>query len=118
VIDLSTLPEVYASRVVGDCMEPTIKDGATARFSKNESYGRGDIVCIWFQPNAAAEFGAPRALKRLSYALPPWVKGFPYADHPKSDVAAIVIFESDNPRRMYRVKCSDVAAIHKFIGCE
>lgn len=118
VADPATFPEAYSLRVAGDCMEPGIKHGAIAQFSTKETYGPGDIVCIWFQPDTAAKMGAPCALKRLRLALPPWVKGFPYKDHPNSDVAAIVVFESDNQRRTYSVKCSDVVAIHKFTGCQ
>jgi hypothetical protein len=117
-IDPATLPEQYALSVVGDCMMPTIKGGARAIFSKAEKYGPGDIVVIWFQPEHIKDGDAPCALKRLALAIPPWVKSFPYKDHPKSDVQAVVVFEQDNPRKAYSVKCSDVAAIHKFIGCQ
>ena len=76
------------------CMKPGIKHGAIAQFSTKETYGPGDIICIWFQPDAGAKIGVPCALKRLRLALPPWVKEVPYRDHPNSDVAAVVVFET------------------------
>ena len=117
VADPATFPEIYSLRVAGNCMEPGIQHGAIAMFSTKEAYAAGDVVCIWFQPDAVDKMGLRCALKRLRLALPPWVKGFPFQDNPKNDLAAMVVFESDNPRRTYQVKCSDVAAIHKFIGC-
>jgi hypothetical protein len=117
-IDPATLPEIYAMTVTGDCMEPAIRHGSRARFSTTETYKAGDIVCLWFTPSGAEKMGVPRALKRLRLALAPWVKGFPYKENPASEVAAVAVFESDNPRRTYSLRCSEIAAIHKFIGCE
>ena len=117
-VDPSALPDQYALTVVGSCMAPAIPHGARATFSKTEKYGQGDIVVIWFRPEFVKDGDAPCALKRLTLALPPWVKGFPYTDHPQSDVAAAIAFEQDSPRRTYSMKCRDVAAIHKFTGCQ
>ncbi len=117
-IDPAALPERYALTVVGDCMAPTIADGAAVQVSKSEKFAAGDIVVIWFRPELVKAGDAPCAVKRLSLALPPWVKSFPYKDHPGSNAAAAIIFEQDNPRRTYSMKCSDVVAIHKFIGCQ
>ena len=116
--DPATLPEKYALAVVGDCMAPAIADGTRATFSKAEKFAAGDIVVIWFRAEILKDGMAPCALKRLSLALPPWVKEFPYHDHPDSEVAAALLFEQDNPRITYSMKCSDVAAIHKFTGCQ
>ena len=116
--DPATLPEQYSLAVVGDCMAPAIADGARANFSKSEKFGAGDIVVIWFRPELIKDGMAPCALKRLRLALPPWVKGFPYHDHPNSEVAAALVFEQDNPRKTYSMNCRDVAAIHKFTGCQ
>ena len=33
-------------------------------------------------------------------------------------VAAMIVFEQDNPRQSYSMKCRDVAAIHKFVGVQ
>ena len=116
--DPATLPEKYALAVVGDCMEPAIANGARATFSKAERFAAGDIIVIWFRAEILKDGMAPCALKRLSLALPPSVKEFPYYDHPNSEVAAALVFEQDNPRITYSIKCSDVAAIHKFTGCQ
>jgi Peptidase S24-like len=116
--DPATLPERYALAVVGDCMEPAIADGAEAIFSKAEKFGPGDIVVIWYRPEILKDGMARCAVKRLTLAPPPWVKEFPYKDNPKSDVAAALVFEQDNPRQTYSMKCSDIAAVHKFTGCQ
>jgi hypothetical protein len=116
--DPATLPDRYALSVVGDCMEPTIADGARATFSRAETFEAGDIVVIWFRPEIIKDGMAACALKRLTLAPPPWVLSFPYQDNPKSDVGALLVFEQDNPRLTYSMKCSDIAAVHKFTGCQ
>jgi hypothetical protein len=116
-IDPAKLPEQYALAVVGDCMAPTIADGANIVVSKTEKYKPGDIVVIWFRPELVKAGCAPSAVKRLTLAIPPWVKSFPYKDHPGSNVSAALVIEQDNPRQTYSVPCSSVAAIHKFTGC-
>jgi hypothetical protein len=116
--DPATLPEQYALAVIGDCMEPAIANGAKATFSKAEKFGPGDIVVIWYRPEIIKDGMARCALKRLTLALPPWVKDFPYKDNPKSEAAAALVFEQDNPRQTYSMKCCDVAAVHKFTGCQ
>jgi hypothetical protein len=72
----------------------------------------------WCRSEILKEGMARCAVKRLTLAPPPWVKGFPYTDHPKSDVAAALVFEQDNPRLTYSMKCSDITAVHKFTGCQ
>ena len=58
----------------------------------------------------------PRAwLKRLQLNVPPWVK-FPYADRPESELLAALFVEQINPEQSYRMKCSDVIALHKAVG--
>jgi Peptidase S24-like len=116
--DPATLPKMYALSVIGDCMEPAIADGAEAIFSKAEKFGPGDIVVIWFRPEVVKAGMARCAMKRLTLAPPPWVTGFPYQDNPGSDVGALLVFEQDNPRLTYSMKCSDIAAVHKFTGCQ
>ncbi len=54
-------------------------------------------------------------VKRMVMNIPHWVK-FPYKDHPKSDVLALLMAEQMNPRRTFTIKCSDVLAVHKAIG--
>jgi hypothetical protein len=46
----------------------------------------------------------------------PWVKKFPYSDHPGSDVAALIMVEQINPPINYAIECRDILAIHKAIG--
>jgi hypothetical protein len=80
---------------------------------KSEKFGTGDVVCIWFR----SEFSPPGRhqawLKRVRLNVPPWVKKFPYNDHPESDVKAIMVVEQLNPPQCYSVPCDQILAIHK-----
>jgi hypothetical protein len=49
-------------------------------------------------------------------AAPPWVKKYPYNDHPESDVGAIIALEQMNPQTCYAVPCSRIYAIHKAVA--
>jgi hypothetical protein len=55
-------------------------------------------------------------LKRVRLNAPPWVKKFPYSDHPESDVKAIIVMEQLNPPGTYAVPCEHIHAIHKAVG--
>ena len=52
-------------------------------------------------------------IKRLVLGAPPWVKAFPYRDHPESDVHAVIVVEALNPKQQFAIKCSDLLAMHK-----
>ena len=115
-IDPTTLPDEYCLCLDGDCLEPIIPDRAAIWLNKSEAFGAGDIVCIWFR----AEFSPPGRhqawLKRIRFNVPPWVKKFPYNDHPESDVKAILVGEQSNPPRTYAVPCNQILTIHKAVG--
>jgi hypothetical protein len=93
-----------------------IPDGSAVKLKKSENYGVGDVVCIWFKPEAIPPGANPAWLKRVSRNAPHWVKQYPYADHPGSEVAAMMIVEQLNPRIRYTITCSDILAIHKAVG--
>jgi hypothetical protein len=110
------LPDLYCLKLDGDCLEPVIPDRAAVMIKKSETFDVGDVVVIWFRAEAVPA-GAPRSwLKRITMNAPPWVKKFPYSDHPKSDVAALIMVEQFNPPIGYAVKCKDILAIHKAVG--
>lgn len=115
-IDPATLPDVYGSICKGDCLAPGVPDGATIAFSRLESPKVGDFVIIWRRPEHVGPDGLQAMIKRLAMEIPPWVKKFPYKDHPDSNVHALLMVEQINPRRLYTFKCSDVLALHKAIG--
>jgi hypothetical protein len=48
-IDPTTLPDEYCLCLDGDCLEPMIPDRAAIWLKKSETFGTGDIVCIWFR---------------------------------------------------------------------
>jgi hypothetical protein len=114
-IDPHTLPDLYCLGLDGDCLAPLIPDRAAVMIKKSEPFGVGDVVCIWFRPELVAPGGPRSWLKRITMNAPPWVK-FPYKDHPKSDVAALIMVEQLNPPIGYAVKCKDILAIHKAGG--
>jgi hypothetical protein len=114
-IDPETLPDLYCLGLNGDCLEPLIPDGASVAIQKSEPYTVGDIVCIWWQPGFVKPGMHQGWLKRIRLNAPPWVK-FPYRDHPKSDVQAIIVLDQINPPLTYAVPCKDILAIHKAVG--
>jgi hypothetical protein len=103
-------------RLAGDCLEPTIPDGAAIYLKKSETFGAGDVVCIWFRPELVPPGENQAWLKRIRLNPPPWVKGFPYNDHPESDLKAILVVEQSNPPQCYKVRCDRILAIHKAVG--
>jgi hypothetical protein len=45
-----------------------------------------DVVCIWWRPEFVKPGFYQGWLKRVAMAAPPWMKAYPYNDHPGSDV--------------------------------
>ena len=114
--DPATLPDLYCSTCEGDCLQPLIPNGATIAFSKLEVPKAGDFVVVWKRPEIV-EAGRHQAIvKRMVMNIPPWVKSFPFKEHPQSEVHALIVAEQMNPRRAFSIKCSDVIAVHKAIG--
>jgi hypothetical protein len=95
---------------------PLIPDRAAVMIKKSEPFGVGDVICIWFRPEIVRPGGPQSWLKRITMNAPPWVKKFPYKDHPESDVQALIMIEQLNPPTGYRIKCADIIAIHKAVG--
>ena len=54
-------------------------------------------------------------VKRLASVIPADVT-FPYEDHPGSEVTRMILFEMNNPRRQFAVRCADILAVHKCLG--
>ena len=100
----------------GDCLEPMIPNGAAVMLRKSESYGVGDVVAIWLKPEAVRPGAHPVVLKRVTMKAPQWVKRFPYADHPESELVAIMTVEQLSPPASYTIICSNILAIHKAVG--
>jgi hypothetical protein len=115
-MDPDTLPDLYCAKLEGDCLEPFLPDGASVALQKTATYTVGDIVCIWWQSEFIKPGMRPGWLKRIRLNAPPWVKKYPYSDHPGSDVGALIVLEQLNPPRTYSVPCSHIRAIHKAIG--
>ena len=114
--DVGALPDVYCMALDGDCLAPLVPDRSAVVVKRSETYGVGDLVCIWFRPEAVSADSHQAWLKRVTLNAPPWVKKFPYRDHPESECLAMIMVEQLNPLRSYAVKCSDILAIHKAVG--
>lgn len=100
----------------GDCMAPMIPDGRAVAIDRTLPFGAGDIVVLYLRPELVKPGQLQGAVKRLATNLPCWVKGFPYEDHPDSEILAILITEQLNPHRQMVVHCSHLLAVHKCIG--
>jgi hypothetical protein len=112
--DPATFPDFYCMKLDGECLEPIAPHGGAVMMQKSAKYAVGDLVCIWFRPEFVT--GHPALLKRLMLDAAPWVKHYPYDDHPESDVKAIIMVEQLNPRQTYTIPCSHILAIHKAVG--
>lgn len=98
------MPDVYALRGVGTCMEPAIKDGELAAFDKRKAPQPGDIVCVTFNREDAPRYGVPGYIKRLAEPLP----AIGAAD-------GIIVLDMLNPPRRMTVRASHVLAVHTFL---
>lgn len=116
VSDLEALPDRYVIVTRGECMAPTVPANAPVLVEKRSNVASGDLVVLYFKPEFVPAGGHPAILKRLVLNIAPWVKKFPYSDHPKSDVAAVVIVEALNPPQRFAFRCSELLGIHKCLG--
>jgi hypothetical protein len=114
--DLARLPSEYAVVVSGDCMLPVFANNATLAVSKIDPPRAGDFVVLYFKPDRIPSGGRSAQIKRLAADVPFFVKSFPHADHPKSEVVAAIIYEMLNPPRRMTVAASDLLGLHKVIG--
>ena len=116
-LDPTTFPELYGLSVVGSCMAPDIPNGRDVKVSKLDPYVAGDVVVVWMRPEFVEAGRTQAILKRIIVMSPPWVKAFPYKDHPKSDVLAVIFLgQDDRPDEMFHIRCSQILAIHKCVG--
>jgi hypothetical protein len=109
------MPDIYASVLKGDCLEPMFEDGACLVFDKNREPDNGDFVGIWLHPDAVAAGESTRRIKRLVTGPPPGMS-FPVSFAPDSELQPIIILEQLNPRGRFAVPGSQILAMHKVIG--
>jgi hypothetical protein len=112
---IDAIPDQYVMELAGKCMEPYLRNGARAAFSKSETVRSGDFVCIWFRPEALKPGDFPGLFKKLSRDIPHFVT-FPWVDHPESDISPALVAECFNPPRKFAIPCANVLAVHKCIG--
>lgn len=114
-LDPALLPDEYALRIRGDCMEPILLDGSAVLVDRRLPYKSGDLVAIYLRPETVQPGHGNVILKRM-ISLPPWVKAFPYRDSPASTALAALLVEMLNPQRFFGIRCADILAIHHCVG--
>ena len=113
--DPASAPKRYIVMLAGACMQPVMKDGAAVMVDRDARPKAGDLVVIYFKPEHVRPGQSNSSLKRLVTNIPDYVK-WPWTEHPKSDVHAMVVFEMLNPPEQFQCKAQDLLAIHKVIG--
>ncbi len=102
---LDALPALYSAPGTGNCMVPVIPANTPGlTFDKRAIPQPGDVVVLWFTPEAAARIGHPGWVKRLVKPLPP-----------RGQVGLITV-EMLNPHRVMTMRSDDVLAVHKCIA--
>ena len=116
-IDPAKLPATgkYALRVTGDCMQPTVMDGAHVIVDPATEPKTGDLVIIYLKKGYHWHGGTNVGLKRLVFNMMADVK-YPYLAHPNSNVIPVLIVEQDNPGRQYQLRADLLLGVHKCLG--
>ena len=114
-IDPATLPERYILIVDGACLEPDIPNGTHVLIERDGKVAAGDLAVLYFKPDRIPPGERNSTLKRVVMPPPHYVK-FPWREHPRSEVRALVIVEMTNPGRQFAVKCEHLLGIHKCTG--
>jgi hypothetical protein len=110
-----TMPDRYVVHCAGNCMEPDIADGAPVLVEKHGKIAPGDLVVLFFKPDHVPAGKHLAILKRLVMAPPHYVS-FPWREHPKSEVHALIIVEMLNPRKKFAYECEHLLGVHKCLG--
>lgn len=113
--DPDELPDLYAARGAGTCMEPDLHDGVCLAFQRSGVCKPGDFVAIWLRPERVRPGGQHHWLKRLVMAPPSWMR-FPYTPAPGSSIEPVIVVEQLNPPKRYVIACADILAMHRCIG--
>ncbi len=98
-------PDLYASGLDGDCMEPLFMQGDRVLMSPSAEIGPGDFVVFWSKKE-----GQQPQLKRL--VMPPLRWNVPAS----SEIMPVAIIEQINPPKRYAVAVDRIRAAHKVIA--
>ncbi|MBM0205671.1 hypothetical protein JNW90_23650 [Micromonospora sp. STR1s_5] len=112
--DFASIPDVYAMHLKGTCLEPQLMDGDEVVFTSAEPPKPGEFAIFILRPELVSPGGSQSMIKRLVLAPPPHVT-FPWREHPKSEVHAVVVAEQLNPARQFWIRCDRLLAIHRFV---
>lgn len=100
-IDPADMPDLYAIKGVGGCMEPLYSDGVLLVGDKRQAPEHGDVVILHFRRDVAPRYGVPGWIKRL-------VEMAPAGD--------LITVEQLSPPRRYIVPVDHLAGMHKCVG--
>jgi hypothetical protein len=108
-----TLPDLFATTCVGNCLEPAIPTNTTLVFDKREPIQNGDFVVLIFRPEAVPPGENPGMVKRLYMGA-----GAPIGDQlsPDCEVIPLIMVEMLNPPKRLTFKASNVLAMIKCVG--
>ncbi len=98
-------PDLYASGLDGDCMEPLFMQGDRVLMSPSAKIEPDDFVVFWPKKE-----GQQPQLKRL--VMPPFCWNVPAG----GEVMPVVVFEQINPPKRYAVAVDRIRAAHKVIA--
>ena len=114
---IAALPDVFAMRLDGNCLEPKLMHGSVGIFARDEWPKRGDLACIWLKVRDPARnnaIGIAPWIKRIVMA--PWEHKLPCRLTGDSNLEPLLSFEMDNPHREWTVSTTAVFGLHKFLG--
>jgi len=116
VIDPKSLPDFYGAKVVGDCLDPVLKDGDLARFDRTVAVNRHDLIGIWLKPHLVTNRVKSQALvKMLVSGLTKQLQArLPLPDD--MPLPPLMFVQTLNPLCTYVVPLDQVAAIVKCTG--
>jgi hypothetical protein len=98
-------------------MQPLFKNGTQVIADKTVPVKNGDVAVLIYRPEYVPAGLHQASLKRVVMAPPPYVK-FPFREHAKSEVKAIVILEQLNPPKQFMIGCDQLLAVHKVVGTQ
>lgn len=114
-LDPRKMPDRYAMRAAGRCMEPIIADGTLLLMDRTLPVQTGDLVTLFRRPEFVRPGEYPVLLKRI-LVLPPPDLAFPCSRASCGPVRHIVLVEQLNPFRQIAIPCEALLGFHKCLG--
>lgn len=122
LLNPAKLSDEFGLSVIGDCLKGVLNDGEIAIINKKKPIRKGDLVCIFFKPEALTPGSMQCAIKRMVYNPPKWMK-FPFvydkerATELYGDFGPIIFVEMLNPPRTLTLDLRRVMGIYRADPC-